>query len=77
MPHPSPPQSLAGLSGESALLAAVLRQALLDMQSRRWDVRQEAEQFWQDAAAVTLWAEVLDVDAGQLMQAVQQCRREA
>jgi hypothetical protein len=49
------PGSAVGVgSGETALLAAVLRQAMLDVQSRRRDVRLEAEQFWQDAVAVAV-----------------------
>ena len=39
------------------------------MQSRRGEVRASAEQFWQNDAAVALWADLLDIDATHLARA--------
>jgi hypothetical protein len=75
MPHPSPPQSQAGVSGEIALAAAIVRQALLDAQSRRAPIRQEAEQFWQDDVAVAFWAAWLGLDGDVLRAYVQRALR--
>jgi hypothetical protein len=58
-------------AGECALIAAVLRQAMLDMHARRREVRQAAVAFWADARAVGFWADLLDCDVAQLQRAVQ------
>jgi hypothetical protein len=70
MPHPSPLWAQPAAAPEVLLAVAVLRQAALDVRARRPQVRTEAEQFWENEAAVTLWAEVLDVDVQALRCAV-------
>jgi hypothetical protein len=62
--------SPAPARGELALAAAVLLQARKDLASARADVRSEAEAFWQDAASVQWWSDLLDLDATVLKQAV-------
>ena len=60
--------ALQHLAPELALLAAVLQQALHDVRSRRADVREEAQQFLQDAEALGWWGEVLGIDGEALHQ---------
>lgn len=67
--------ALMHLAPELALLAAVLQQALHDVRSRRADVRQEAQQFLQDEAALGWWAAVLGIDGGALHQHAQELLR--
>jgi hypothetical protein len=64
---------LAGeLGSELGLVLAVLRQAIHDMGSRRPDIRADAQHFWDDPAAVEVFAALLDIDTGRLQQAVRQ-----
>jgi hypothetical protein len=59
------------LAGEILLLGAIVRQAAKDVRSPRAEVRLAAEQFWNDTEAVGFWADLLDLDADALRQAVQ------
>jgi hypothetical protein len=60
----------AGTTGALLLALAGLRLAARGMRSRRDSIRTEAEQFWENPAAVTMWADVLDVDPATLTRAV-------
>jgi hypothetical protein len=53
------PSQTPGLSPELHLLAAILRQAMKDAQSRRPDVREEALAFLHDAGALDWWSAAL------------------
>ena len=52
---------LMTLDPATALLAAVIQQALLDRHSPRPDIREEALQFLRNEAALAWWGDVLGV----------------
>jgi hypothetical protein len=77
--HHTPTTSLSSLetSPEMLLVTAVIRQALLDVDSGSDAIRQDALRFWQNLAEVATWSDLLDCDAQHLAQAVLQRGREA
>jgi hypothetical protein len=72
--HVSPvPLDEEGVDGASALAAAVIRRALIDAQSWRQDLREEARAWLADASGEGLgaWCELLDADPSYVRAQVQ------
>jgi|RhiMethySRZTD1v2_1073278.scaffolds.fasta_scaffold706835_2 uncharacterized membrane protein len=70
------PAAGLALPPEMRLLAAVVRQALIDAQKSRGQIREEAQRFWADTETVDFWATLLDLD-GTLQQRVEAVLRAA
>jgi hypothetical protein len=60
-----------GIHGETALAAAVIRRALIDAQSWRQDLRDEARAWLADPDGLAPWCELLDADPGYVRAQLQ------
>jgi hypothetical protein len=74
--HDSNKAPLMHLDPATALFAAVIQQAVRDLQSPRPDIREEALQFLRNEAALAWWGDVLGVGEA-LVHQVQAVLRES
>ena len=65
--HPSPVTHIdADVGPERLLIAAVVRQVVLDARSRQPAIRAEAVAFLANTPALTVWADLLEVEVSVL-----------
>ena len=62
---------MAELGGEQRLVIALLRQMLVDSQSRRLEIRAPAIDFLTDHAMLTFWVELAGLDVEVVLRHVQ------
>jgi hypothetical protein len=76
--HGSPGQALgADTTGETLLIAAILRQLLKDARSPHAQIREQITAWLADRDALHFWGEVVGLDAAVLQRYVQQALQRA